>query len=108
MPIRLASSSVDMTSMPVMFPPRPVVARDKAGLYGIACGRDDRDGRGCCLCRQSRGFAADGREDAHRLGGQICGESRQPLVIAARSAELDRQVLAFGVTHFGEALPKAS
>jgi hypothetical protein len=47
--------------------PRPIVTLNAAGLYGIACGKDDRDCRGCRLCCQSRGFAADGREDAHRL-----------------------------------------
>jgi len=87
--------------------PRPVVTLNKAELYGIAHGKDDRDRRGCCLCRQSRGLTTDGREDAYRLADQLRGKTRQPLVIAARPTELDRQVLAFGITHFGEALAKA-
>jgi len=47
-------------------------------------------------------------EDAHRLVDQIRGESRQPLVIAARPAVLDRQILALDEAHLGKALPKAS
>ena len=88
--------------------PRPIVTLNEAGLYGIARGKDDRGCRGCRLCRQSRGFAADGREDAHRLVDQIRGESRQPLLIAARPAVLDRQILALDEVRLGKALPKAS
>src|SRR5215472_13951884 len=88
--------------------PWPVVTLDKAGLYRIPHGKDDRDGRGCRLCRQSRGFAADGREDAYRLAGQIRGESSQPLVIAARPTVLDGQIFALDVAQLGKALPKSS
>jgi len=88
--------------------PRAIVTLNKAGLYRIAHGKDDWDRRGCRLCRQSRGFTADGREDAHRLAGQVRGESRQPLVIAARPTVFDRQILALDVAQLGEALPKAS
>jgi hypothetical protein len=88
--------------------PRPVVTLNEAGLHGIAHRKDDRDCRGCRLGCQSRGFAAHRREHAHRLADQIRSESRQPLVIAARPAVLDRQILALDEVHLGKALPKAS
>jgi hypothetical protein len=45
---------------------------------------------------------------ATAYGAQVRGESRQPLVVAARPTVIDRQVLALDIPHLGKALPKAS
>ena len=46
----------------------------------------------CCLCRRSRGFASDNRDDAYRLADQVLVESRQPLrLLAAPFAAPQRQ-----------------
>jgi hypothetical protein len=84
--------------------PRPREAGDEATLDGIEdCHRDDGDRPGRILGRQGRcrGYRND---DVNLQAHQFVHEVGKPLVLPFRISVLDRDVLAFDVTEFAQAL----
>jgi hypothetical protein len=80
----------------------PVEALDQASADRIASYREhDRDARCSVLGRERR--AAHRGEHDHAAAHQIGGHRRQQLVLTARPAELDRNVLALDKAAFGQA-----
>src|SRR5262249_5249742 len=68
---------------------------DQPGADRIAAQSEhDRDGRGGALGRERRRVAAGGRQHAYPAAHEIGRYCRQKIVLAARPAELDRNVLA--------------
>jgi hypothetical protein len=86
---------------------RPVEAFHQTVADGIAAhSEDDRDCRGGAFRCVRRGVAANRCKYVHPATHEIGSERRQFAVIAARPAELDRDVLALAKTALLETAPK--
>jgi len=82
----------------------PVPALDQAHADRIAAQSEhDRNGRGGALGRERRRLAAGRRQHVHPAAHQLGRHFRQAVVLTARPAELDRNVLALDKAPLGQA-----
>src|SRR5262245_3776792 len=88
---------------------RSVQAGDQAELHRITPGReDDRDRRGCALCRDCSEHLTGRGNHCHLSTDQVRSQSRQPVVLLLCPAIFDRDVSAFDIAGFGEALAEGA
>ena len=82
----------------------PVPALDQADTDRIAAQPEhDRDGRGRALGGECRRLAAGRRQHVHSAAYQLGRHRGQQIVLTARPAKLNRDVLALDKAAFGEA-----
>jgi hypothetical protein len=85
---------------------RPAKAGDETEPDWVAARfEDDRNGRGCRLCRKRRGSAGRGNHGNLTMN-QIGRHRRQPIILAFRPTVFDRYVLAIYVTSFAQPFEK--
>jgi len=85
-----------------MLPPGWFRAGDKSYRDRVEpCREDDRDRRGCCLCRLCRNAVRGNQR--HLTPNEIGCQCRQPIVLILREAVFDRHVLPLDIAGFFQA-----